>query len=86
MFEFGIDDLPKIFKEKKMFLCRDGDGCLHLLIGHHYPYKGVYEGIEVWRMCDEFFAVDDIDLNRNLYTEVTFENSPQEVELKLIEK
>ena len=38
----------------------------------------------------EFFWASDIEtqsfLNRNLFPEVTFENSPMEVELKLIEK
>jgi hypothetical protein len=37
----------------------------------------------------EFFWTSDVCqsiLNRQLFPEVTFENSPQEVELKLIEK
>jgi hypothetical protein len=39
---------------------------------------------------DDYFWASDIEtisfLNRSLFPEVTFENSPQEVELKLIEK
>ena len=39
---------------------------------------------------DNYFWASDIEtqsfLNKNLFPEVTFENSPMEVELKLIEK
>lgn len=63
----------------KMWICRDEDGLLKLLF-EQYPYKKVYEKIIVWDNDSEW---GHIELNRDLYPEVTFENSPQEVELKL---
>lgn len=61
----------------KMYLCRDEDGLLQLLF-EQYPYKKIYEKIIVWYNDSEWGYVE---LDRDLYPEVTFENSPQEVEL-----
>lgn len=57
-----------------MWIARDfnGDICLHT----ERPRLLVTE----WHSDDWFF------LNENLFPEVTFENSPMEVELKLIDK
>lgn len=60
-----------------MYLCRDEDGLLQLLF-EQYPYKKIYEKIIVWYNDSEWGYVE---LDRDLYPEVTFENSPQEVEL-----
>lgn len=70
-----------------MFLCRDEDGLLHMIVGKHVPVIAIYERIAVWRY-DESIDDDynDIQLNREQYPNVTFDNSPIEVELKLIEK
>ena len=58
----------------KLWIARDfnGDICLHTERPQLLK--------TVWHSDDWFF------LNENLFPEVTFENSPMEVELKLIEK
>ena len=66
----------------KMWLCRDEDGLLNLF-ADTIPYKNIYEGIIIWENGEEF---GKIVMDSAEYPEVTFENSPQEVELKLIEK
>lgn len=44
--------------------------------------------VKISHCSNEFFWASDVDtqsfLNKNLFPEVTFENSPQEVELKLL--
>ena len=66
----------------KMWICRATNGVLTL---HQFKPRKI-------RMDDEskdFFWTSDVCqsfLNRQLFPEVTFENSPHEVELKLIEK
>lgn len=65
-----------------MWLCRDEDGLLNLF-ADTIPYKNIYEGIIIWENGEEF---GKIVMDSAEYPEVTFENSPQEVELKLIEK
>ena len=65
-----------------MWLCRDEDGLLNLF-ADTIPYKNIYEGIIIWDNGEEFGI---IVMDSAEYPEVTFENSPQEVELKLIEK
>ena len=57
----------------KLWIARDSMGSLNLYVGR--PTKGtVY-----------FYNEDDaMALNEDMFAEVTFENSPQEVELKLI--
>ena len=48
------------------------------------------EKVRMDEESDSYFWASDIEtisfLNRSLFPEVTFENSPKEVELKLIEK
>lgn len=64
----------------KMWIARDEDGLLNLFFEEE-PYRKVYERIIVW--TNEW---GDVGLDEELFPEVTFENSPMEVELKLIEK
>lgn len=67
----------------KMWICRDEDGLLHLEFTDKPPFKSIVERIVVWAANSEWGSVE---LDRTSYPEVTFENSPMEVELKLIEK
>ena len=66
----------------KMYIARDWDGALTLFF-EAPPYKGVHWGEVVWIEDSNWFPVP---LSDDCFPEVTFENSPQEVELKLIEK
>ena len=66
----------------KMWIARDEDGLLQLLFEKE-PRKEIYERIVVWRNDSMW---DAVALDRDSYPEVTFENSPKEVKLKLIEK
>ena len=61
-----------------MWIARDKDGTLSL-----YGDKPVIE-----KYCDYYSTCLDyyLPLDKELFPEVTFENSPQEVELKLIKK
>jgi hypothetical protein len=65
----------------KMWICRDEDGLLHLEFTDKPPFKSIYERTVVWASNSEWGTVE---LDRTSYPEVTFENSPQEVELKLV--
>lgn len=59
----------------KLWIARDEDGDLYL-----------YER-EPIRESDFFYSsYDTIEVDKNLFPKVTFENSPQEVELKLVEE
>ena len=60
-----------------MWLCRDEDGLLNLF-ADTIPYKNIYEGIIIWENGEEF---GKIVMDSAEYPEVTFENSPMEVEL-----
>ena len=70
----------------KLYVARDEDG-LYLLFGGSYQPINLLNEI---RILTNESAPDlcylSIPIDRELYTEVTFENSPMEVELKLIEK
>ena len=66
----------------KMWICRTESGHLSLF-GHKPEYNEVMDMWGIRWLCHE----DDVDVgygisNKN-FPEVTFENSPQEVELKL---
>lgn len=62
----------------KLWIARDKNGALALYTEEPILYYGVqYEGTYKSQM---------IDLNENLYPEVTYENSPQMVELKLVKE
>lgn len=62
----------------KLWIARDKDGELYL-----YPSKSKKGD---YRFVCGYVYEDYINLNCDEFTEVTFENSPQEVELKLINK
>ena len=68
-----------------MWIAREENGSLKLF--DEKPIKGLpfYDrsGYE-WTVPRGY--INHITLNKRLYPEVTFENSPMEVELKLIEK
>lgn len=66
----------------KMWIARDEDGLLNLFFDEP-PYKWIDHDIVTWVNDSKNF---DVNLDDSLFPEVTFENSPQEVELKLIEK
>ena len=62
----------------KMWICRDMDDTLWMSEGE--PYLDEEKG--EWN----FRSGNYMNLSKEKYPEVTFENSPMEVELKLIEK
>ena len=60
----------------KLYVARDGDGGLYL-----YPEEPTKDAI-----YKNWTSYNWIALELDLFPEVTFENSPIEVEIKLIEK
>lgn len=61
----------------KFWIARDKDGDIYL--HRNKPYQRT---AGIWTCADqEYFLLEE-----GTFPEVTFENSPQEVELKLIEK
>lgn len=64
----------------KLWIARDKEGCLSLT--NYKPERGISN----WKINADNPKNFRIELNVNEYSEVTWENSPQEVELKLIEK
>lgn len=64
----------------KLWLARDEDGLLNLF-ANSVPHKEIYERVVVWENDEEYGI---INMDRTDFPEVTFENSPKEVELKLI--
>lgn len=65
----------------KLWIAKDTMGLLKLFMRKPHPFK-VDEDEWDWSDYDCPIAIIDEDL----FPEVTFENSPMEVELKLIEK
>lgn len=63
----------------KMWIARDQDGLLNLFQDTK-PKKKIYEGIVIWEGDSDY----TLSLDKTLFPEVTFENSPQQVEIKLI--
>ena len=61
----------------KFWIARDLDGTLGLLDGDKKPKPILGE----WMPNKNYYSID-----RRLFSEVTYENSPQEVEIKLINK
>lgn len=62
----------------KLWIARDENGTLELF--YEEPYYGTIPGIgDAWKNGDYICKLDS-----KLFPEVTFENSPQEVELELI--
>ena len=66
----------------KLWIARDEDGSLNLFM-HSVPHKEIYERVVMWENDEECGI---ISMDRTDFPEVTFENSPQEVELKLTKK
>ena len=68
----------------KMWIARNEDGSLNLF--DVKPQKeACFQGKDyIWIVPRGY--MNQIMLNEKLYPEVTYENSPREVELKLIEK
>ena len=64
---------------KKLWIARDKDGDLYLYINKPELTEPFYDDWDSIKGC---FA----QLNKNEFPEVTFENSPQQIEIKLIEK
>lgn len=61
----------------KMWLARDKNGFLYLF--KKKPTLLTFEGNLVFDSNSEYFGIDE-----DLHPEITFENSPQQVEIKLI--
>lgn len=57
----------------KLWIARNRNGNLHLFTDKPEIITNGY-----------YFGANDCIMNNNLFPEVTFENSPQEVELKLV--
>ena len=62
----------------KMWISRDGNGDLHL----HNAKPELLEDCEYWTSF--FNNGEDYKIDHKLFPSVTFENSPQQVEIKLI--
>ena len=60
----------------KYWIARNERGLLFLYDDE--PFKDKYENYDYWETSGNCYLIDD-----DLFPEVTFENSPQEVELKL---
>ena len=58
----------------KMWIARDKNGEIYLYPTKPDKHGYIFDGYDWWQIKKDFFP------------EVTFENSPMEVELKLIEK
>lgn len=65
----------------KMWIARDYDGALWL-----YDRKPIIDDLGCMFVNDGADICKASELHGDLFPEVTFENSPMEVELKLIEK
>lgn len=62
----------------KFWIARDPDGELNIFTEKPQLYHYLYE--------DGFDGENKSPINLDLFPELTFENSPQEVELKLVNK
>ena len=64
----------------KMWICREDDGALYLF--ERKPTKiEIFDDTWMW-MCDQGM----MRIHKDIFPEVTFENSPMEVELEVIKK
>ena len=61
----------------KLWIARNKYNRLALYTDEPILYNGYYEGP---------YKSQTIELDENLYPEVTFENSPQQVEIKLVKE
>ena len=64
----------------KLWIARDFDGVLNL-----YVTKPSLDSIDNMYYADSDMEDDYLNIDKELFPEVTFENSPQEVEFKLVE-
>ena len=65
----------------KLWVARDKDGGLYLY--NYEPYKNIISGRFTCGIKPNGKWSEEYELNSHLLPEVTFENSPQEIELKL---
>lgn len=61
----------------KLWIARDKGGSLYLF--KKKPVLVTFDGVEVFDSKEDYFEIDN-----HLFPLVTFENSPQQVEIKLI--
>lgn len=64
----------------KLWIARDFDGVLNL-----YVTKPSLDSIDNMYYVESDMEDDYLNIDKELFPEVTFENSPQEVEIKLVE-
>lgn len=67
----------------KLWIARDGDGELHMFL--HEPITSNKPGYQVWEDPTDNYSYGEYLIDCQLFPEITFENSPKEVELKLVE-
>ena len=67
-----------------MWICRDNEGLAAFIAEPKKYYPNLNDENDYWWVTSGWD--EPIMLNYSLFPEVTFENSPMEVELKLIEK
>jgi hypothetical protein len=67
----------------KHWIARDKDGCLYLY--NYKPCKNETLGRFTCCIKPDGEWSDEYELNSHLFPEVTFENSPQQIELKLVD-
>lgn len=74
----------------KLWIARDKDGdlslyaCKPIEIGGKFYIHDGYQRIDYDTSYVKGWYIDGV--NRDLFSEVTFENSPREIEIKLVEK
>lgn len=68
----------------EIWIARDKDGLLYLY--DYKPQKNEISGKFTCGIKSNGDWSEEYELNSHLFPELTFENSPQEVELKLVEK
>ena len=65
----------------ELWIARDFDGILNL-----YVNKPSLDSNDNMYYTDSDMEDDYLNIDKNLFPEVTFENSPQQVELKLVKE
>lgn len=65
----------------KLWIARDFDGVLNL-----YVTKPSLDSNDNMYYADSDMEDDYLNIDKELFPEITFENSPQQVEIKLINK
>lgn len=67
----------------KLWIARDKDNSLSICT-HKHEYVEIFDGWSPPEECYDDANSFHVYIDETLFPEVTFENSPQEVELKLI--